>query len=185
MLQAAVIQCRNSAVTSAECRNPAVPSVEKPVQREKQQYPIACSSRTGHCVSRKIWQCLKYGQKQFKFETIVINKGKNSSNNQTVSSELRQKKYPILKKLHLSFFFEKPLTFSVLPQPQVFRLEDSFHLGLLFFLSFFRLDFGDWSLLLGCWVFFFFFLKINLLRFIYLFIFYKWASRLGYNFRGA
>ena len=136
MLQAAVIQCRNSAVTSAECRNPVVPSVEKPVQREKQQYPIACSSRTGHCVSRKIWQCLKYGQKQFKFETIVINKGKNSSNNQKVSSELRQKKYPILKKLHLSFFFEKPLTLSVLPQPQVFfflfglrRLESS--VGLL------------------------------------------------------
>ena len=39
--------------------------------------------------------------------------------------------------------------------------------------------------LLGCWVFFFFFLKINLLRFIYLFIYYKWASRLGYNFREA
>ena len=37
MLQAAAIQCRNSAGTSAECRNPAVPSAEKPVQREKQQ----------------------------------------------------------------------------------------------------------------------------------------------------
>ena len=33
--------------------------------------------------------------------------------------------------------------------------------------------------------FFFFFFKINLIRFIYLFIFYKWVSRLGYNFRGA
>ena len=66
------------------------------------------------------------------------------------------------------FFFEKPLTLSVLPQPQIFRLEESFHLGFLFFLSFFRLDFGDWSLLLGCWVcFFFFFWKINLLIFIY------------------
>ena len=160
MLQAAVIQCRNSAVTSAECRNPAVPSVEKPVQREKQQYPIACSSRTGHCVSRKIWQCLMYGQKQFKFETIVINKGKNSSNNQKVSSELRQKKYPILKKLHLSFFFEKPLTLSVLPQPQVF---------------FFCLDFEDWSLQSDCWVYIF---GLNL----FFCFFYMWAGRLGYNF---
>ena len=96
-----------------------------------------------------------------------------------------------VSRLSLSFFFfEKPLTLSVLPQPQVFHLEESFHLGFLFFLSFFRLDFGDWSLLLGCWVFifyfyFYFFLKINLLIFIYLFIFYKWASWLGYNFRGA
>ena len=30
-----------------------------------------------------------------------------------------------------------------------------------------------------------FFLKINLLKFIYLFIFYRWAGRLGYNFRGG
>ena len=132
MLQAAVIQCRNSAVTSAECRNPAVPSVEKPVQREKQQYPIACSSRTGHCVSRKIWQCLKYGQKQFKFETIVINKGKNSSNNQKVSSELRQKKVSNIKEVTLVFFFEKPLTLSVLPQPWVF-------------FSFFSFRFSVWT----------------------------------------
>ena len=50
MLQAAAIQCRNSAVTSAECRNPAVLSAEKPVQREKQRYPIACNSRTGQCL---------------------------------------------------------------------------------------------------------------------------------------
>ena len=73
-LQAAVIQCRNPAAT--QCR-------ETNAEGKNSSIPLHAAT----WLDSSSWDDWSVGKNSSKFEMIVINKGKNSSNNQKANSE--------------------------------------------------------------------------------------------------
>ena len=76
--------CRQQ-LSSAEIQQ--LPSTEKPMQREKIAVSHCMQQQDPTMCIKKNMVVLKRGQKQFKFEMIVINKAKNSLINQKANSE--------------------------------------------------------------------------------------------------